>query len=323
MDLNKVTNEELIREIKGDKSGVGKTYMGLSEFLDTVAELLLSSLGDGFKVSTRNITKNNGVVYHAILISKEGRCIAPTIYIDGFYKGYRDGMPLKKVVMEILAIYRNSMPKTDLDMDFFFDFAKVADKLFFKVVNYEKNKKKLENVPYRKLMDMAMVPLCRMKSRVLGEGVITIERDHLKSWEITEDELWENIGEHAASVAPPKITGLVDFLENATGLSLDMDPLCGIRVVTNTSGTLGASAAFYPGILEEIAKDMECDLYIIPSSIHETLVVPDPQLDTDAGFIRSMIHEVNTTTVAEEEVLSDNLYRYDRLSGRLYVVKAG
>lgn len=322
MDLNRVSNEEMIREIKGDRAS-SRECMGLSEFTKTMSELILSSLGDGFKVITKDIIKNNGVVYHAMIISEEGRSIAPTIYIDQFYELYKKGMPLKNVVMEILGMYRNSMPKTDLDMDFFFDFSKVSDKLFFKVVNFEKNKKKLENVPYRKLMDMAMVPLCRMKNEVLGEGVITIDNDHLKSWEISEDELWENIGEHAGSVAPPKVTGLVDFLEHMAGQKFDMGPLCGIRVVTNTSGNLGASAAFYPGMLKELADDVESDLYIIPSSVHETLVIPDGELEMEVEYLKDMIHEVNSTTVAEEEVLSDNLYRYDRESGKLFVVKAG
>lgn len=296
--------------------------MDLKEFSKTIEELILSSLGDGYRVSSKDIIKNNGVVYHALLISEEGRCIAPTIYIDQFYEAYKNGISLKKVVMEILNLYRNSMPTTDLDMDFFFDFSKVADKLFFKVVNYKKNKKKLENVPYRKLLDMAMVPLCRMKNEVLGEGVITIDNDHLKSWEISEDELWENIGEHAGSVAPPKVTGLVNYLEHMAGQRFEMGPLWDIRVVTNMSGNLGASAAFYPGVLDELADDMESDLYIIPSSVHETLVIPDQELEMDVESLKDMIHEVNSTTVSEEEVLSDNLYRYDRESGKLFVVKA-
>ena len=89
MDINRVSNEELIREIKGDRES-SREYMGLSEFTKTVSELILSSLGDGFKVSSKEIIKNNGVVYHALLISEEGRSIAPTIYIDQFYEVYKN-----------------------------------------------------------------------------------------------------------------------------------------------------------------------------------------------------------------------------------------
>ena len=255
------------------------------------------------------------------MISEEGRRIAPTIYTDVYFDDYKRGMSLDEAVNEVVKLYRSSMPSGDMDMDFFFDFSKVTDKLFFKVVNLEKNKGKLLDVPYRKLLDLAMVPLCRVNNSVLGDGVITIQKSHLDNWEISEDELWENIGDNAKVAAPLKISGLVDVLERLSGQSLDMEPLCGISVVTNTADNLGAGAVFYPGVLEEMAAERECDLYIIPSSVHETLVIPDPQLEIDICHMRDIIREVNRTSVAEEEILSDNLYRYERESGRLFVVK--
>ncbi|RKM61996.1 hypothetical protein D6855_00845 [Butyrivibrio sp. CB08] len=293
----------------------------IREFTQTLAELVQGRIGKGHTVKDHEVVKNNGVKYNALLIGKEGRCISPTIYIDPFYKAYREGMTMKEIVEEIVKVYNSSMPESDIDVDFFFDFAKVSDKLFFKVVNYEKNRTKLEGVPYRKLMDLAMVPLCRMNSAAIGEGVITITNEHLKSWEITEEELWENIGESAGRVAPLKISSLLDVLERLSGSCIDVPPLCGISVVTNTSDNYGASAVFYPGVLPELAKDRECDLYIVPASVHETLVIPDPQMEMDVDHLIGIIAEVNRTSVAEEEILSDSLYRYDRESGKLFVVK--
>ncbi len=293
----------------------------IREFTQTLTELVQSKIGKGHIVRNQEILKNNGVKYNALLISKEGRCISPTIYIDAFFEAHRQGMTMKEIVEEIVNIYTTNMPDTDVDVDFFFDFSKVSDKLFFKVVNYEKNARKLEGVPYRKIQDLAMVPLCRMSSSALGEGVITILSSHLEEWEISEDELWENIGESAAKVAPPKVSSLMDVLERITGEKVDIGPLCGISVLTNTSDFYGASVALYPGILAEIADDRECDLYVVPSSVHETLIIPDPAMEIDIDHLRGIISEINRTTVAEEEVLSDNLYRYDRETGKLIMVK--
>ncbi len=327
------------------KNILDDTNMSIGEFGLILAEQVKAILGENYEADYKEILKNNGITYHALLIREKSRCVAPTIYFDSFFDAYKNGVPMKEIAGKMVEIYNRYMPAEDQNMDFFEDFSKVAGSLFFKVVNLKKNKRKLKDVPYRKLMDLAMVPLCRVKSRELGEGVITIENSHLATWEITEDELWENIGENAALTAPPKISGLMEVIEKATGIfagtdygdendeefgeeidagfgaETGRDELCGIYVVTNEAGTLGASAAFYPGLLKSLSEDFESDLFIIPSSIHEVLVIPDPNLQMDVSSLKEMIHEVNATTVAEEEVLSDNLYRYDFESDRLFVVK--
>ncbi len=319
------------------KNILDDTNMSIGEFGHILSEQVKALMGENFEVDYKEVLKNNGITYHALVIREKNRCVAPTIYFDSFFDAYRNGVRMKDIAGQMVDMYNHYMPTEDQNMDFFEDFSQVAGKLFFKVVNLKKNKRKLKDVPYRKLMDLAMVPLCRVKSRELGEGVITIENSHLATWEITEDELWENIGENAAATAPPKISGLMEVIEKATGIveeteleeELEIgignetrgDDLCGIYVVTNEAGTLGASAAFYPGLLKSLSEDFESDLFIIPSSIHEVLVIPDPNLQMDVLSLKEMIHEVNATTVAEEEILSDNLYRYDFESDRLFVVK--
>ncbi len=319
------------------KNILDDTNMNIGEFGRILAEQVKVLMGDNYEVEYKEVLKNNGITYHALVIREKNRYVAPTIYFDSFFDAYRNGARMKDIAGQMVDMYYHYMPVEDQNMDFFEDFSQVAGKLFFKVVNLKKNKRKLKNVPYRKLMDLAMVPLCRVKSRELGEGVITIENSHLDTWEITEDELWENIGENAAVTAPPRISGLMEVIEKATGIVAETEPgeetedgigtvtcgddMCGIYVVSNEAGTLGASAAFYPGLLKSLSEDFESNLFIVPSSIHEVLVIPDPNLQVDVSSLKEMIHEVNVTTVAEEEVLSDNLYRYDFETDRIYVVK--
>ncbi len=303
------------------KINTGNEFMKIEDFGRLLAEEVRNLMGGGYDVQYQEVLKNNGVVYHALTVRKTERFVAPTIYFDELYQQYRQGAMILDIAKEMVNTYNRFMPSRDENMDFFEDFSKVCRKLFFKVVNFKKNKKKLEDVPYRRLMDMAMVPLCRVESDLLGEGVITIQKSHLKEWEISEDELWENISEYAAKTAPPKVEGLMDMLEHITGAEAEAGDMCGIYVVSNTNGCLGASAAFYPGVLKGISEDFESDLFIVPSSIHEVLVIPDPSLEMDTASLREIIHEVNSTTVSEEEVLSDNLYRYDLETDKVFMVK--
>ena len=295
--------------------------MEIKEFGQIMAREVGDKLGEGIDIECTDVVKNNGVVYHALTIRKKGQCIAPTIYIDQMLEKYNRGTVLMSLVDDVVKMYRSCAPSVDTDIDFFDDFSVVSKHLFFKVVNYKKNKKKLQDVPVNRVMDLALVPLAMFEHPQLGSGTITIDNSHLEVWEISEEELWENVVESAPRIAPPKIKGLMDYLEGITGDADDADELCGIYVISNTCGNLGAGVIFYPGLLKGLADDHECNLFVIPSSIHECIVIPDAGLCTDTSFLRAIIKDVNRTTVEDVEILSDNLYMYDRESDRFFVVK--
>lgn len=300
--------------------------MNIKEFGMEMEMNVKKALGSGYEVKYTEVQKNNAVMYHAISIRKCGQNIAPTIYIDSMFECYNSGSLMNNLVREVVNTYNMNAPKGSEGVEFYQDFSMVAERLCFKVINYEKNRDKLRDVPYKRALDLALVPLCRYRSEGIGDGVITIQNAHLKLWEITKDELWENVFENAQKNAPARITGLFELIEKITGQRCSFDELgemsgaSGMYVITNEQGMYGASAAFYPEVLRSLADDMETNLYIIPSSVHEVIILPDPNLCMDIDSIRAMINEVNETTVRDEDVLSDNLYGYDRESDRIFVV---
>ena len=87
-------------------------------------------------------------------------------------------------------------------------------------------------------------------------------------------------------------------------------------VVSNKKNLFGASAILYSDYLEEWAEELECDLYVIPSSVHELLVMPAAHAYSGEE-ITEMIREINRTQVAREEILSDHVYIYRRNEGRI------
>lgn len=82
-------------------------------------------------------------------------------------------------------------------------------------------------------------------------------------------------------------------------------------VVSNELGINGASVVLYDGVIEEIANKYESDLYLLPSSIHEMIVVPVGEDDLQKTF-SSMVDNINQRYVAEDEILSDRVYTYRR-----------
>ena len=90
-------------------------------------------------------------------------------------------------------------------------------------------------------------------------------------------------------------------------------------VLSNQFRHFGAICMLYDRVLEDIANQIDEDFYILPSSIHEVIILPvscSPSLTE----INDMIVEINETQVTEEEVLSDHAYFYSKNEGRLLSV---
>ena len=84
-----------------------------------------------------------------------------------------------------------------------------------------------------------------------------------------------------------------------------------MKILTNSRKTYGACSILYPEVLEQVAEQMEGDIYLIPSSVHEMLALPKEQ-ERSGEELQAMIAEVNSTEISPEEVLSDHLYFFSR-----------
>ena len=91
-----------------------------------------------------------------------------------------------------------------------------------------------------------------------------------------------------------------------------------LLVLTNSRRYLGAACILYRGVLERFAKKLGENLYILPSSVHEVILLPETKVNSSKNLLR-MVMEVNRTQLAPEEVLSDTVYYYDRKSGKISI----
>jgi hypothetical protein len=169
-----------------------------------------------------------------------------------------------------------------------------------------------------------MIPICIVSDVSMGNGNIVIKNEHLKVWEISFDELWENVYESAQWTAPVSVEGLLDTVE---GMMCEEDrglyhgPFKDMYVVTNTSKIYGASAIFYPGCMDKLARKVNGNLVILPSSVHETIVLRAPENKDELRTLLAIVREVNSSVVCAEEVLSENIYLYDLESKKLSVLE--
>lgn len=283
--------------------------MNFKEFTESIVELLEQKAEETCTVKVIEVIKNNDIHLTGIVIMRESDNICPTIYLEEPYRQYQNGASLEETAEEIMAAYEKHACHANLDIGFFKDFSMVKDRIFHKVINYEKNKELLKEVPHFRWHDLAVVFYYAMEEPALGKASILLHNSHLEMWEKTAEEIYSTARHNMKQKMPELLMPMPKLLEEMAGIELEESvPL---YVLTNSEKMFGASAMLYSEKMGELADRLGTDLLILPSSTHEVLLLPEPE-DREYGFYRQMVKEVNTTQVDPEEILSFNLYRYDR-----------
>ncbi len=289
----------------------------MKDFTEQV-RTILSERYPECELETRNVIKNNGMVYHGVMIKKQNSNISPTIYLDDFFEKHRAGMRVEDVANIIAEVYEANKCPESSEFDFVTDYEKAGKYICFKLINTEKNREMLSDVPNIPLCDLSVVFYILFdQSDGNGSSSLLIRQDLMEQWGVGVEELYraasENVGRMLPSFVRP-ITEVVREMAHTAGMEPFDIPDLGeekVFVASNIRKTFGAGVILYDGLLQSLADDLDDDLYIVPSSVHEVIFMPRYKVE-DKDTLRRMVNEVNTTMVRPEEVLSDNLYLYDR-----------
>lgn len=295
--------------------------MEINEFAQKVRRAVERELGEKYRIELKKVQKNNGVMLHGLLILSAERNVVPTIYLETFHAAYEDGVTFGDVLDRILAIYREETPAGNIDMDFFGSFDRVRDRICYRLIRKQHNEELLRDIPYVDFLDLAICFYYAYSGRTLGEGTILIHDSHMEQWNVKVKDLMR----HAAENTPRLFPGILMPMREVLEEMLEFHEECRteeeipLNVLTNSKRSHGASCILYPGLLERIAERNGKNFYIIPSSIHEVLILEETGAEEPAEM-QDMIREVNREHVAAEEVLSDNLYYYDLSSKSVKII---
>lgn len=296
--------------------------MEYREFLENVRKEVESRYDSNVSVTLNHVMKNNGTELDGITIMEKDKNIAPTIYINSFYDRYREGVSLKAVVSEIIRIYNQNKNSININADYFENYENVRKTIIYKLVNYQKNKKLLEDVPYKRVLDLAVVFYCLIEQRKGVSATALIHNEHLRIWNVTEDEIYNDALKNTPVLLAGSIVPMSKILSEIAGTApVDNDEkVCEytgediLYVLTNSSRVNGAACILYDNLLKKFANDVHSDLYILPSSVHEVIIVPKKNA-FDKSELADMVREVNEQGVSQDEILSDNVYEYNRKNG--------
>ncbi|MBR1931946.1 MAG: hypothetical protein IJ833_10850 [Lachnospiraceae bacterium] len=298
--------------------------MELMSFAEKLRKAMAKELGEAYEVFVHAVDKNNGVQLQGLTIKRNDRNVSPTIYLEPFWEAYERGVPLAELVKKLRLLYQREMPLQDVDMSFFQDFSQVKHRICFQLVHARSNEKLLKEVPHLKYLDLAICFYFIYTDETLGDGTILIRNSHMQLWNTTAEELYELAGINTPRWLPRQIISSESLLREMFGRRLfpegiDLSDYLPMKVVSNEKRILGAACLLYPGQLEEMAKQLGGNYYILPSSVHEVILLPDGP-DIWAEQLKEMIAEVNRTQVRAEEKLSDTLYYFDRRTEQVKMV---
>lgn len=296
--------------------------MNYETFKSSAVTSIQNYFGENTSVSLHPIIKNNNIQLDGLLIQDPSRNISPTIYLNHYYEDYLSGKPLSSVFDDIILAYQNNIPKENIDFSFFMDYDKVKYQIIYKLINYKKNQNLLNDVPHFRFLDLAIVFCCYLPSMPNGNATILIHNHHLGIWKITADTLYELAIKNTPILLPHEIAGMEDTLKKLCpefcflpSKATITTALPSMYVLSNTEKLYGASALLYPDVVSYFADSIHHDLYILPSSIHEVLLLPKENDSDDISNLNLIIQDVNATQVPKEEILSDHVYIFERTVG--------
>jgi len=297
-----------------------------TEFQNTIRVKIEEKLQENYDVSIQNVIKNNDVYLSAVLINeKNTRKATPTIYLEDFYDMYCAGISIDDIINNILAIYRKQLGKVDITFEDFEEFSRVEDKVMIKLINYERNVEGLKQTPHIKMMDLAIVFYILWENDY-GQQLSSVVRDsHMSLWNVGMKELYEAAYKNTLERLSVSVRSMKEVIQDIYFNMQDrgdVDPEVEqqylndldekdypMYVISNKAKFLGASIIIYDEVLRYMYEKLEGDYYILPSSIHEVIMVSKTDLSEED--MKKMVMEINENEVDYREVLSDNVYKFD------------
>ena len=285
---------------------------------DLKADLYEKGLDVSVKVS--QVDKMNES-YEAITVTPEGSNIGVNLNMEKFFEAYENGTDFDAVVAKAADVIEgglNNQPTVDVAS--LTDYDQMKDKLIMEVVSAEANAEMLDKVPHQNIEDMAVVYRFVIDSNDDGRATILVTNQLIETMGVTPEQLHADALENAPELKPAVIKGMSEVMAEMMGMSPEELAMMGMPtdpadeqmyVATVPDKIHGAGVIAYQDFMDQASERIGGgDFFVLPSSLHEILIVPDNGNMT-LSDLEAMVREVNATQVAPEDKLTDSVYHYD------------
>lgn len=300
-----------------------ETKLEFAAFKGELCRRILELLGEEYSTELMKVRKNNGVLKEVLHVRQQGSECIPCFYTEELYRSYCMGENEAGLAEHLVNIVRGECEDVKEQVNLFLSKEWMTEHLFIRLIHYEKNEEDLKNAVYLKYLDLAGVVYVLTESS--GDGVKSFQLPkHI--WDTLElgtiEDFFPELVANTRRLFPEDMACISaeeskEFIPGQKSITVtirwmdSMGPLHPGRlyVVTNHRRINGAAVLLYPELLKELGNRYGGGYYVIPSSIHEVLLLKDTGEEM-ADQLNAMVREVNETHVAPEERLSDHVYYY-------------
>ncbi len=304
--------------------------MNREMFYKEVKDNILSFMPEEFSdhtVRIDEVMKGGGVSLHGMSLFKGNNGTSPILYLEPFYDLIGEGWSMDKIMSaaaEKYTEYVKSAPKLSLpDLSY----NKVHKNLGVKVLYNKTNDALLNNLVSHDVgCGYSLAVYIDLSGKVFDGAIINVRKDMLETIGCDENKLMSEAIKSSEARCPARLTYISDELFAQFGCSPEdllsgettYDKDKGFLVLSTTDRYAGAAALFYPEVQKRIAEIVQSSYYVIPSSIHEVLILPDNG-DHKARELAEMVKMVNENEVAPEERLGNRVLYFDAAAMQLAV----
>ncbi len=237
---------------------------------------------------------------------------------SSLYQQYLQGIPLALLISRI----QDELLSPSLNLPF----QEVASRIIFKLVSTKQETTWLEQIPHHPLCDLAITYCLHLEQTSTCLSTAQITYAHCRRWEILPHQLHVLALKNTPHLLPPKLALLGQIVQQlmqgmpfeSTSAQTSLLSEEGPYVLTNTAHTLGAAAVLYPGVLEKFGEQVQADFYVLPSSIHEVVLLPCV-LGMDVQNLQRIVQEINESQVLPKDRLSNRIYVFRRQEKQLFL----
>lgn len=284
--------------------------MNYEQFVQEIETCIKKKLPEYECIERQEILKNNGKKLIGLSMQKAGEDIAPIIYLEEFYEMYLDGDCIEDLCKDIITLRNASTTPSSDQYQNFFDFEKVQTNIVYRLINFEKNEELLKGIPHLPMMDFAIVFCVVVPVGNSDYYSLLIRNEHMDLWKVSISLLYEKARENTPKMFPKVLCELSYYMNLPQEMEGFQSPFW---ILTNEVGSYGATTLLYPEIFREIYQKLNCRYYMLPSSIHEFLILSEYHCDS-IEYLKNMVAEANGTVVEPKEFLSNGVYYFDGMN---------